>query len=57
MKPSSLYVDLRGEAIPLSNLDEEERKHLAIDTLEAALAKIGCTRRIMPLEPAGSARW
>lgn len=27
------------------------RKHLAIDTLQEALARIGCTLRIMPLEP------
>ncbi|MEX0717337.1 MAG: helix-turn-helix transcriptional regulator [Planctomycetaceae bacterium] len=28
------------------------RKHLAIDTLEKALARIGCTLRIVPTEPA-----
>ena len=30
------------------------RKHLAIDTLQNALAKIGCTLRIMPVEPVDS---
>ena len=30
------------------------RKHLAIETLQEALARIGCTLRIMPLEPTES---